>query len=71
MIKCPYCGESYYQEGYTVSTAMYCPPIYKNGKLIIEDDNYHTTHCTCLNCGKAFNYVRHKGENYVYIPKEM
>lgn len=55
--KCPYCGESYYAENYSTTTAMYWAPIFKNGVLINENPNITTTHCTCCNCGKSFNYT--------------
>lgn len=54
-IKCPHCGESYYTELYSTSTAVYYPPIYKNGVNINPDRNTSTTHCKCLNCHKAFD----------------
>lgn len=53
---CPYCGESYYMENYRATTAMYCPPIYKDGVNINPDRNTTTTHCTCINCGKEFSF---------------
>ena len=53
---CPYCGESYYAENYSTTTAMYWAPIYKNGVLINENPNTTTTYCTCCNCGKSFSY---------------
>lgn len=53
---CPHCGESYYMENYTTTTAMYFPPIYKNGVNINPDRNKSVTHCTCMNCGKDFSY---------------
>ena len=55
-IKCPYCGESYYQELYATTTAVYYPPIYKNGVNINPDRNQSATTCRCLNCGKEFIY---------------
>jgi len=55
--KCPYCGESYYQENYSTTTAMYWTPIFKNGELINENPNITTTYCTCCNCGKSFSYT--------------
>jgi hypothetical protein len=58
LIKCPYCGESYYTELYSVSTAMYYPPIYKDGVNINPDRNKTNTLCMCLNCNKEFNYSR-------------
>lgn len=54
---CPYCGESYYAENYSTTTAMYWAPIYKNGVLMNENPNTTTTHCTCCNCGNSFSYT--------------
>ena len=62
MIKCPYCGESYYQEHYSTCTCLGWTPIYKNGVLINENPNITTTHCTCCACGKSFTYSN-KDEN--------
>lgn len=56
MIKCPYCGESYYMENYSTTTAMYYPPIWKNGVNVNPDRNATTTYCTCMNCGNNFSY---------------
>lgn len=56
MIKCPYCGESYYAENYRVSTSMWWTPIYKNGVLVNDNPNSSTVHCTCINCHKDFSY---------------
>ena len=56
LIRCPECGQSYYQENYKISSALYCPTVYKDGKIVSNDHNKSTTACTCLNCGKAFNY---------------
>lgn len=56
LIKCPYCGESYYMERYSTTTAMYYPPIWKNGVNINPDRNTSTTYCTCMNCKKDFTY---------------
>ena len=53
---CPHCGESYYMENYSTTTAVYYPPIYKNGVNINPDRNTVTTHCTCMNCGKDFTF---------------
>lgn len=55
-VKCPKCGESYYQELYSSSTCMYFPPIYKNGVNINPDRNKIATHCKCINCGEYFSY---------------
>ena len=56
MVKCPYCGESYYSENYSTSTCLGWTPVYKNGVLMNENPNTTTTHCTCLSCGKSFSY---------------
>lgn len=63
MIKCPNCGESYYRENYSTRTALYYPPIWKNGVNINPDRNTTTTHCTCINCGKDFSYSNKDVEN--------
>ena len=55
-IKCPHCGASYFMENYTTTTALYYPPIYKDGVNINPDSNQSITHCTCMNCGKSFSY---------------
>ena len=52
--KCPHCGESFYTEMYSESTAVYYPPIYKDGVNINPDRNTTTRHCRCLNCGEEF-----------------
>ena len=62
LIRCPYCNESYYREGVTMSTASYYPPIIKNGVNINPDRNIHSTYCKCLNCGKSFTIKRVAGE---------
>ena len=62
LIRCPYCDESYYQEGMNISTAVWYPPIWKDGVNINPDRNTHTTHCHCLNCGKEFLIVNGKVE---------
>lgn len=58
LVRCPHCGESYYMENYSDCTAVYYPPIYKDGVNINPDRNTITTHCTCMNCGKEFSYKR-------------
>lgn len=57
-IICHKCGKSHYQELYTTSTAMYCPPVYRNGVLVSSDRNHHTVNCKCLECGSEFSYKR-------------
>ena len=53
-IKCPHCGASYYTILYSDSTAVYYPPIYKDGVNINPDHNTTTRQCECINCGKQF-----------------
>ena len=52
---CPHCGASYYTEIYSTSTAVYYPPIYKNGVNINPNQNQTTTLCECMACGKRFS----------------
>lgn len=59
---CTYCGKSYYMEQYSTSTAMYFPPIYKDGVNINPDRNITTTVCRCLNCNGIFSYRMRGGE---------
>lgn len=61
-IKCPWCGDSYYAEKYTVSTGVYYPAIYKDGVNINPDGNKHTTACMCIACHKYFYYVKQYGQ---------
>ena len=56
LVRCPHCGESYYMEKHSERTAVYYPPIYKDGVNINPDRNTTTTHCTCMNCGRNFSY---------------
>lgn len=57
IIHCPHCGKSFYEELYSTRTALYYPPIYKDGVNINTDCNKSTTYCRCLNCGEDFNYT--------------
>ena len=61
-IVCPNCGASYFQEGATMTTAVYYPPIWKDGININPDRNTSTTECRCLNCGQKFYVERCAGE---------
>ena len=47
---CPSCGKSYYTPLESYTTAMYCPPIYKDGKNINESHNTSTHKYQCLSC---------------------
>lgn len=50
--KCPHCGESYYTPGASYTTAVYSPPIYKDGVNINRNRNTSTTKYHCCACGK-------------------
>lgn len=56
-VRCPNCGESYYEHLYTTSTLAYYPMTYKDGVLINENKNERVSHCHCLNCNKQFSYT--------------
>lgn len=64
LIKCPQCKDSYYMEKYTTTTAMYFPPIYKDGININPDGNITTHYCQCRTCGREFTYSTKYGELY-------
>jgi len=64
-IKCPKCGESYFTEKYSMTTAVYYPPVLKNGININPDMNSTTTECQCMNCGERFSYRIVGGKIYV------
>ena len=53
-IRCPYCGANHFALGYSVTTAMYCPTIIKDGKDVSVNKNQSTTHCTCCECHRDF-----------------
>lgn len=65
VIKCPYCGKSHYEEGFSTRTAMYFTPIIKDGVNINEDRNITTTRCKCLECNKYFNIKEQAGNTWV------
>ena len=56
IIRCPHCGESYYQKLYSSSTCLGWIPIYRNGELINKDPNVTSVHCHCLECDEDFSY---------------
>ena len=59
-IKCPKCGSTSYSINYRVSTALAFPEVYIGGVLQPYcDPNYHTSHCSCLNCGANFTSTQH------------
>ncbi len=60
-IECPFCGQSYYMENYVTRTAIYFPPVYKDGININPDRNYSIHQCTCLACNKSFSYKEQGG----------
>lgn len=54
MIKCPYCGKSYFTIIYETTTLGYWTPIYKDGHLIKPNNDTVLSQCKCLNCEKEF-----------------
>lgn len=62
LVRCPKCGESHYVQRYTTTTAMYFPPIYKDGININPDRNISTIVCECLECNSIFSYQMRGGE---------
>lgn len=60
--RCPHCGESYYTENYSITTAVNFIPIYKDGVNINPDGNLITTYYTCLNCGEEFSFSKNRSE---------
>lgn len=50
-IKCPRCGAKYFTVGPPHCTAVYYPPIYKDGVNINPDRNITKTSYTCFECG--------------------
>ena len=61
-IECPYCGAKHYKVGGSSTTAMYCPIIVEDGKIVSKDRNICTTEYHCLDCGKTFKTVNGKVE---------
>lgn len=59
---CPYCGKSYYRTGGVLTTCVYYPPIYKDGKNINPDRNTNEMSCECQECGKRF-IIHWKNDN--------
>lgn len=59
-VRCPKCGSTSYAINYRESTALAVPEVYIDGKLLSSrDPNYHTAHCSCLNCGANFASTIH------------
>ena len=54
MIKCPNCGASHYSEGPSFRTAVYYPPIWKDGVNTNPDRNVTTTEAHCCECHYDF-----------------
>ena len=54
MIKCPNCGASHYSEGPSMCTAVYYPPVWKDGVNVNPDMNTRTTEAHCYECGCDF-----------------
>lgn len=54
MITCPNCGKSHYSQGYSTCTAVYYPPIWKDGINVNPDMNITTTYAHCCECHYDF-----------------
>lgn len=54
MIRCPHCGASHYSEGPSMCTAVYYPPIWKDGVNTNPDGNVTTTKAHCCECNYDF-----------------
>lgn len=77
-VRCPKCGSTSYAINYRESTALAFPEVYIGGKLLpSRDPNYHTAHCSCLNCGANFTSTIHYGsidnqlDNYQPDPEKI
>lgn len=55
-VECPYCGRKYFIEDYTTSTLAQPVVTYVNGAPHVTDPNVYTTRCTCMHCGKQFEF---------------
>lgn len=58
-VTCPYCGAKHFALGYGITTAVYCPTIIKDGKVIDNDCNSTTYKCTCCECHREFTIDGH------------
>lgn len=54
MITCPNCGKSHYSQGHSTRTAVYYPPIWKDGINVNPDMNITTTYAHCCECHYDF-----------------
>lgn len=63
LIRCPHCGESYYQIDFSYSTLVYYTPIYKDGVKINTQKNKIAYSCTCMNCGIKFGFTEGEEHN--------
>ena len=69
MIKCPHCGASHFSQGHSTRTAMYYPPIGKNGININPDMNITTTYAHCCECHYDF-IIKEQGPSVWTEPGE-
>lgn len=65
MIKCPNCGKSHYSTGVSTCTAVYYPPIWKDGINVNPDRNTTTTDAHCCECHYDFVIKECAGETWV------
>lgn len=75
MIRCPNCGASHYSEGSSQCTAVYYPPIWKDGVNVNPDMNTMTTRAHCYECNYDFVIKSQHGEIWTelgtYNPPKM
>ena len=69
MIKCPNCGASHYSEGPSWRTAVYYPPIWKDGNNINPDMNETTTEAHCCECHYDFKIHEQGGKVWTELGK--
>ena len=64
MIRCPHCGASYYSTGPCMRTAVYYPPIWKDGINTNPDMNVTTTEAHCYECHYDFIIKEQGGKEW-------
>ena len=56
VVKCPKCGSRHFRLGGSITSLVYTPVEFKDGKMVQgKDINKTTTHYTCLECGEEFD----------------
>ena len=56
VVKCPKCGSRHFLMGGGISTLVYTPMEFKDGKAVLgKEINKTINHYTCLDCGEEFD----------------